>query len=696
MPRPTAALVLVTAIPLLASRAPAQEVWSASSLLARLADVSSLATPLADGARVEMWSSHDRNGGNGDGGAFFTPAQDAPTTSAYVRYQGSELVLLDERRPGCLVRQYYAGALPAPGGVQAFGRLRFFVDGAAAPVLDVLASDLIAGTMPGFPQPLVGDASRSSGGNYVYAPICFAHALEVRATGAGLPDTSFYQLGVLVAPSGVAVQTSLPTAADAAAAAAALDNAGAPPALPADASGGRQIALTGSGTIRYLRFALAPLSEASLAGVRLRVTADGAGTPQIDVPLGDALGFGSRPRALRSIGFGADPVAGTGYLALPIPFAEGLEIEVVGGDPGLAVGIEAWRSAAASPARLYGETRVETPVSGLDYRVLDAAGSGWLVSRMFEVTGDAGTGVNGAQFFLEGDERIAIDGNRSPYVYGTGTEEAFNGGFYYVNGTFGLPTHGVSAVTAVGTEMRGSIAQYRVFPLDGYRWSSSIAFGGEHGGNDEQTEDARNTTFSYRRAPSLALVDTVRFGDAASELAHQVSGAFERRTLRAFFEGERDGSIPAPLTAGGRDTPSVPAEISPEAVSADGIAFTSPISLRVTVPTGATGIVLRRLFDASPADASELRVLVAGHGVDQPWYVARPNPYKVWLEADLDLPIPATPGEALDLTLVPAAGRTETAYGVSVLARTLPEPGGAALAAGVMFVAWLARHRRPQ
>jgi hypothetical protein len=110
----------------------------------------------------------------------------------------------------------------------------------------------------------------------------------------------------------------------------------------------------------------------------------------------------------------------------------------------------------------------------------------------------------------------------------------------------------------------------------------------------------------------------------------------------------------------------------------------------------ATGIVLRRLFDASPADASELRVLVAGHGVDQPWYVARPNPYKVWLEADLDLPIPATPGEALDVTLVPAAGRTETAYGVSVLARTLPEPGGAALAAGVMFVAWLARHRRSQ
>src|SRR6185503_15904404 len=143
-----------------------------------------------------------------------------------------------------------------------------------------------------------------SGGNYVYAPICFAQSLEVRATGAGLPDTSFYQLNVLVAPPGVAVETSLPTAADAAQAAAALGSAGAAPSTAPDASGGRHVALSGAGTVRYVRFALAPLAEASIAGARLRVTADGADAPQIDVPLGDALGFGSRPRSLRALGFG--------------------------------------------------------------------------------------------------------------------------------------------------------------------------------------------------------------------------------------------------------------------------------------------------------------------------------------------------------------------------------------------------------
>ena len=48
----------------------------------------------------------------------------------------------------------------------------------------------------------------------------------------------------------------------------------------------------------------------------------------------------------------------------------------------------------------------------------------------------------------------------------------------------------------------------------------------------------------------------------------------------------------------------------------------------------------------------------------------------------------------LDLTLVPASGRTETAYGVTVLARTLPEPGTAGLIAGVSLVLLLARMAR--
>ena len=43
---------------------------------------------------------------------------------------------------------------------------------------------------------------------------------------------------------------------------------------------------------------------------------------------------------------------------------------------------------------------------------------------------------------LEGDERISVDGSRSPQIHGTGLEDFFSGGFYFIRGAFTLPTHG--------------------------------------------------------------------------------------------------------------------------------------------------------------------------------------------------------------------------------------------------------------
>ncbi len=37
--------------------------------------------------------------------------------------------------------------------------------------------------------------------------------------------------------------------------------------------------------------------------------------------------------------------------------------------------------------------------------------------------------------FLEGDERVFVDGQESPHIYGTGTEDFYEGGFYFRDGT---------------------------------------------------------------------------------------------------------------------------------------------------------------------------------------------------------------------------------------------------------------------
>src|SRR5207245_4963724 len=67
---------------------------------------------------------------------------------------------------------------------------------------------------------------------------------------------------------------------------------------------------------------------------------------------------------------------------------------------------------------------------GQDLAVLSTAGSGKLVGITASYTGDA------ARSYLEGDERIYVDGSRSPAFYGTGTEDFYNGGYYLNHGPY--------------------------------------------------------------------------------------------------------------------------------------------------------------------------------------------------------------------------------------------------------------------
>ena len=76
--------------------------------------------------------------------------------------------------------------------------------------------------------------------------------------------------------------------------------------------------------------------------------------------------------------------------------------------------------------------------------MLDATGSGRLASYVMDVSDpDAPlSGESGGQWFMEGDERVYVDGLRSPSIYGTGTEDEFDGGYYFNHGAFTLPFNG--------------------------------------------------------------------------------------------------------------------------------------------------------------------------------------------------------------------------------------------------------------
>ena len=58
---------------------------------------------------------------------------------------------------------------------------------------------------------------------------------------------------------------------------------------------------------------------------------------------------------------------------------------------------------------------------------------------------------NDSWYILEGDERIYIDGAKTPIVHGTGLEDYFNGAWYY-SGLSDLPLCGLLEKAAMRTD----------------------------------------------------------------------------------------------------------------------------------------------------------------------------------------------------------------------------------------------------
>ena len=637
---------------------------SEQALLARLTSPVAAVAPLPAGVHVVQPSSHDLMGGNVDGGSYGGPITTGGIPPTYVRREDGGYVLLDVQRPGCLVREWMTANVANQGDLAGYGRLQLFIDGEDRPRVDVPAPDFFAGRDARFPRPLVGDQAASSGGNYSYVPVCFARSLKLRVTGSPSDAGGWWQSTLLLAPAGTPVESF--RGADARAAAGALAHTGAAPARRPRIRASRALKagdtvriarVRGKGTLRYLRFRVAPFDAATLAGVSLRVAADGASRPQIDVPLGALFGDGLEVRDIHAAAFGMAPKLGEGYFALPVPYRRGATISLAASHPA-RVSLDGWIGRPAPrEGTLYGERHETTTALGDDVRVLDTDGSGRLASLVLDVL-DGGPLSGGAQYFMEGDERVQVDGARSPAIYGTGTEDAFNGGFYYRNGAFTLPTHGAGPLAAT-TNGDSAQSQYRVFGADGVRWSSGLRFGIEHGGGDERADRRYAvTTFSYRAPATLSRTDSVALGDAQARGAHAFAGAVEPRPLTAYFEGERDGNTPvSTVVVGGFYYPAPPAEASPEGFTADGAGFAAPISVTLRVDRRNRGVVLRRLTDqGAPLVPVAVSVDGATAGV---WNSATavPSPAKRWLEDDFALPPSLTARRSsVRVTLAPQGG----------------------------------------
>jgi hypothetical protein len=223
------------------------------------------------------------------------------------------------------------------------------------------------------------------------------------------------------------------------------------------------------------------------------------------MPLSDFFAAGgSSADSARSMLVGAY-AGGDLYCYFPMPFADGATVALANTDVAGTAAVEveyAVRRRGRGPVRtsgLFGAalTVVDHSAVGRDVVVLDLDGRGRWVGLFAEV----GSVSRDHRAYLEGDERVYVDGMASPLQHGTGVEDFFGGGYYFrVHDLhpvpFRHPLHGMVYDRPTGAGS-GSTAMYRLMLTDAVPFRSGIRVGLEGGPENDVPIRVRAVAYYY-------------------------------------------------------------------------------------------------------------------------------------------------------------------------------------------------------
>lgn len=255
--------------------------------------------------------------------------------------------------------------------------------------------------------------------------------------------------------------------------------------------------LEGPGRIVHLWFTVATSDLEYSRHLTLRIYWDGLDEPAVESPLGDffAVGHGvnrnlnSEPVAISS--------AGRAYNCYwPMPFRKSAKITVTNDSPIPVIGIfwqADWQKLdhlATDTPYFHAQYRQEFPCSAGNYLLLDASGKGHY----------AGTVLSWQQTTCgwpgEGDDFFYIDGEKTPSLSGTGTEDYIGDawGFAAVN----QPYYGISMIDGWGLSGQRCTA-YRWHIKDPVAFEKSLKVTIEHKGTECDTDGAIHSGYVERK-----------------------------------------------------------------------------------------------------------------------------------------------------------------------------------------------------
>jgi hypothetical protein len=391
------------------------------------------------GRSAWLGSSYDRAGGNLD----------------YCHYESPSGLVTDDRE--CI-----AFTVEGPGIVHRFWMphltakrtfaVRMFFDGEDSPRIDTTSTTLLRGDYLDFDAPLV---NTFAGGQVSLVPIAFAESLRVETTNKTIPpeeeywspNRHYYQYGISLLPDDAVVESfdgvrDEQEQAAFEAVASLFENAGTHPDRGDESSrietGATEIPsgdsltladIAGPGLVREIRIVLDSPADETLDSLRLQVLYDRETQPAIDAALGDLFGAGHERAAHSGLPLGSDG-NGAVYSFWPMPFHRRLRISLHNGGEATSA-IESativYAAGRVEPNECYLRARANDSVKSdgdIYHTLLAVDGAGHYVGNLLYIEQDSFS-----FFMLEGDDVITVDGEH--VLYGTGLEDAYNGGYYY-------------------------------------------------------------------------------------------------------------------------------------------------------------------------------------------------------------------------------------------------------------------------
>jgi hypothetical protein len=199
-------------------------------------------------------------------------------------------------------------------------------------------------------------------------------------------------------------------------------------------------------------------SKGLLRNVIVRITFDGQHT--VEAPLGEFFGDGLTEMQVKALFYRVDTGPNGWFTSWwPMPYASRAAVQLVNNtDQMISAGKfsvtsredkSIGKELRSKDSRIgyFNAThhRADT-VDGQDWLFLDTAGKGKFVGVSHTMRGHIAEG--NIREYLEGDERVATDGSRTPQLHGTGTEDFYEAGWYFNRREFSNPMNGAPAMPA--------------------------------------------------------------------------------------------------------------------------------------------------------------------------------------------------------------------------------------------------------